>query len=275
MYKRLEQLYYCPDQNSRFRHFYSDIFSVLTQINRDSSLGSIDVLGQNLGLIRNGYQSLNTDENGNPIDISNSLRKLYDHVSLDIARITYSEAQDREAVGTEIQEQVSATQTQVEELQQSIKQAETAQKEIEANHKDLESEIRSSQKEYIAILGIFAAVVLSFTGGITFSTAVFNNIHKVSIYRISFVTLLIGYILVNVLFGLFYYIHRLVKGPNEKNLKPILIINVIFVLLLGVLVFAWKSGFVEKRNINLREPIAQQTDTINGSEELPFFYVSE
>ena len=43
--------------------------------------------------------------------------------------------------------------------------------------------MESSQREYIAILGIFAAVVLAFTGGIAFSTSVLNNVAKASIYR--------------------------------------------------------------------------------------------
>ena len=41
------------------------------------------------------------------------------------------------------------------------------------------------QREYISILGIFAAVVLAFTGGIAFSTSVLKNINTVSVYRIT------------------------------------------------------------------------------------------
>ena len=42
------------------------------------------------------------------------------------------------------------------------------------------------QKEYIAILGIFAAVVLAFTGGIAFTTSVLQNIHMVSYESVPF-----------------------------------------------------------------------------------------
>ena len=54
IYKRLENLYGATEQNESFRHFYSDIFSVLTQIQQDQSLGDINILGQNLDIIRNG-----------------------------------------------------------------------------------------------------------------------------------------------------------------------------------------------------------------------------
>ena len=95
IYKRLEALYHVPDQKDGFRHYYSDIFTVLTQIQQGNFPGSIEILGQNLSVVRKGYQALNRDEEGTLIDISDSIRKLYDHVSLDIARINFSNAEDR------------------------------------------------------------------------------------------------------------------------------------------------------------------------------------
>lgn len=50
MYKRLELLYDAPTPDKTFRHFYSDIFSVLTQIQNNPELGDINILGQNLEL---------------------------------------------------------------------------------------------------------------------------------------------------------------------------------------------------------------------------------
>ena len=61
MYKRLEFLYYEDSQKKRFRHFYSDIFSVLSQVKQNSKLGDINILGQNLEIIRNGYKPQNKD----------------------------------------------------------------------------------------------------------------------------------------------------------------------------------------------------------------------
>ena len=78
MYKRLERIYYYSSEEKQFRHFYSDIFMVLTQIDQDKKLGNIDILGQNLNMIRAGYKAQNTDEEGNPIDISDRIQKLYD-----------------------------------------------------------------------------------------------------------------------------------------------------------------------------------------------------
>lgn len=95
MYKRLEALYDKEPDGKRFRHFYTDIFSVLTQIRQNSDLGDINILGQNLDVIRSGYQPKNKAPDGERIiDVSDAIKKLYDHVNLDIARITYSDAAD-------------------------------------------------------------------------------------------------------------------------------------------------------------------------------------
>ena len=147
MYKRLEALYYSPNKDERFRHFYSDIFTVLTQIQQDSSQGDINILGQNLSVIRAGYNPQNHDSEGTIIDIGDSIQKLYDHVSLDIARILYSDAGDRKTSGKEA---INDVQSQIKQIQIEIDNAKVAQKNVE-------SELGKQQKEYIAILGIFAA----------------------------------------------------------------------------------------------------------------------
>lgn len=246
MYKRLEALYYSPNKDERYRHFYSDIFTVLTQIQHDSSQGDINILGQNLSVIRAGYNPQNRDSEGTIIDIGDSIQKLYDHVSLDIARILYSDAGDRKTSG---EEAIIDVQSQIKQIQTEIDKAKVAQKNVE-------NELGKQQKEYIAILGIFAAVVLAFTGGIAFSTSVLNNINAVSVYRIITVSLVIGLVLINVLFGLFYYVDRLVNGLNEerKKLRPLIISNIVICILLIITVYAWSCGWVEKRDASLNEP---------------------
>ena len=54
---------------------------------------------------------------------------------------------------------------------------------IEEAKENLKKEIKGVEKEYISILGIFAAIVLAFVGGITFSTSVLQNISSVSVWK--------------------------------------------------------------------------------------------
>ena len=247
MYKRLELLYDADSPEKRFRHFYTDIFSVLTQIQQNSELGDINILGQNLDVIRNGYNPQNLASDGERIiDVSDAIKKLYDHVNLDIARITYSDAADRRISGESSLENLQA---QINLLQNELKKAQSIKEDYETTEKkivEVDEKLDNSQKEYITILGIFAAVVLTFTGGIAFSTSVLNNIAQVSVYRTVFISLVIGLVLINILFGLFYYISSLVN--KDKRLYPLFFSNVVIIILLIATIVAWNCGWVEKRD---------------------------
>lgn len=263
MYKRLEALYDAESKDKRFRHFYTDIFSVLTQVQQNSKLGDINILGQNLEVIRNGYQPRNKSTDGQrTIDVSDAIKKLYDHVNLDIARIAYSDGADRKISGESALEDIRG---QINSMQTELQKAQ----EIKGKIEDVESKLDNSQKEYIAILGIFAAVVLAFTGGIAFSTSVFNNIAQASFYRTIAMALIIGLVLMNVLFGLFYYINSLVD--KNKRITPLLFSNLIIIILLMVTFIAWNNGWVEKRDNKIRnEQINTETtkDTLHNSTEM-------
>lgn len=251
VYKRLEDLYYAPQKEDSFRHFYSDIFSVLTTIKQEDAPGSIDVLGQNLAEIRKGYQAINHDNKGNLIDISDNIKKLYDHVSLDIARMGYSDAADwklsQRSNLADIQAQIEMVKSEVLSVQENFK----------AQAEDVENSLNGAQKDYIAILGIFAAVVLAFTGGIAFSTSVFQNLHNSSIYRILIVSLVIGLVLVNVLYGLFYYVDRLVNKKTKQKVAPLWITNVVFLILIAATIIGWYTGVAEKRNVRIENSVTE------------------
>ena len=239
MYKRLEALYDATSGEKSFRHFYSDIFSVLADIKRNpNERWDLNYLGINLERMRNGYQPVNYAEDGRIIDISDSINKLYDHVNLDIARMSYLEAEDRNIMGEEALQDVKARVNIVSEKINAVRDMQ----------KSTEITIRNQQREYIAILGIFAAVVLSFTGGISFSNSVLSNIHQVSTYRLVFIMCVIGLILVNILQGLFYT-NKIVN--KEERLRPIYVSNAVVILFIIVIVLAWWFGVVEYRNHNL------------------------
>lgn len=247
MYKRLESLYDAESKDKRFRHFYTDIFSVLTQIQQNSDLGDINILGQNLDMIRNGYKPQNKAVDGKRIiDVSDAIKKLYDHVNLDIARIAYSDGADRKISG---ESSIENLQGQINSMQRELQKAQEIKNDYEDTEKkiiDVENKLDNSQKEYITILGIFAAVVLAFTGGIAFSTSVLNNIAQASAYRTIAVALIIGLVLINVLFGLFYYVNSLVN--KEKKIFPLIISNIVIIVLLIITFFAWNNGWIENRD---------------------------
>lgn len=220
--EKLEKLYWNEDKgdNTGFRHFYSDIFAVLAEIqNEQPAKGSVDILGNNLGIIRGEYQkNKNKDKNKKPIDISENLKKLFDHVSLDIARMTYSDAGDNRISNSEA---VKKIHLEIDELKNDL---EESKKKVGVEAKKLDS----MQKEYIAILGIFAAIVIAFVGQMTFSTSVLANAYLLGdIFTIIAVVAMIGLAFVNVLFSLFYFVGKLVKDDGIISLKAWIALNII------------------------------------------------
>lgn len=74
---------------------------------------------------------------------------------------------------------------------------------------EIERHGKAMEKEYITILGIFASIVLTFVGGIAFSTSVLENINSISFWRLILVIDFLGYILISIINLLVKYIFNL------------------------------------------------------------------
>lgn len=143
------------------------------------------------------------------VDVQDSVIRLWDHVHLAMRQVGNAK----------------------EILEKST--AETKEK----LYNELYSEFKGIEKEYITILGIFASIIISFVAGITFSTSVLENMHSVSIYRLTLVILLIAFVLLNCINLLIRYIFRLNKADDIKF--PIWQLNLILVALLGLVFISW------------------------------------
>ena len=225
IYTRLEELY-CPiEQTEHFRHFYSDIFEVLSLVKQDAKLGTIEILGQNMGILYEQYEPTANDRN-----VSKELKKLYDHVSLDIARMSYADAGDY---------RISGKQT-VQELQSKVDVLTAEIKEAHKRQEQMKKELNNQQREYVAILGIFAAIVITFIGGLAFTTSVLNNIDKASTVKLILISLTIGLVLVHIIFGLFLYVDKIVNASSSCGKWVILLFsNVIIISLMFCIARFW------------------------------------
>lgn len=240
IYKELEDIYYSPDEDG-FRHYYSDIFAQLFEIRSDesSSNGSTNILLDNLRFLNEHYKAINTDKNGKIIDVGKSINKLYDHVNLELARMAYSEIGDY---------QLSEQGMTLNDLSEKVS---NLQKDADDIHRSLDK----AQADYIAILGIFASVVLAFVGGMAFSTSVLENIKGVSIYRLLIVALVIGIVFVTVIFFMFYFVGVLARQKlfNLKTCIPLGIVYLIFGILTSIVFIMWQNGTVELRDDEIRK----------------------
>lgn len=301
--RRFEALYQHEEQEKGFRHLYSDIFRILAALQKDPETGNGDVLAENIQILLEEYQP----EEGH-FDATDNLRKLYDHISLDLARMNYTQSAVRSVAdqasaraveqselegivesvrheNTSLREMTRVVVVQTKEAIQELKQAkeetnrsnsqlenakkflQTTDKELQQSKKQLidarksldevKGKIDNSQKEYIAILGIFSAVVLTFIGGMAFSTSVLENIHKSSIYRLVFTVALIGLVLYNVFYLLFFCIQNLLERKVEEHQTNMLRNgNILFVTILLLTALLWWVGAVENREARFSEHVA-------------------
>ena len=242
-FRRFENIYYNYNEKN-FRHYYSDIFSTLTLIDGDLSLGSLDILTQNIQTIKDGYKPTNQDETGDLIDISKEIIKLYDHTNLDIARINYTKTMTNNTM-SELAKNELLIDNIEKKLHDSEKVLDDLSNKTVENFTNLSGQIQERQeemqKEYTTILGIFASIVLAFTGGMVFSTSVLENIGDISIYRLIMVSCIIGIVFINMIWILVSYLARINQIKREKRLINSFFIwlgaNIIlFVIIIGTIV---------------------------------------
>ena len=199
---------------SNERHSYSEITNYLITGGgidyAESIISSLEALKDSPELAGNTQ--------GN---IQGKIDKLIDHLNLEVIRIRYINNLIQEK-GTQLF--IDLNNETTEQTAETLSLLENKCNDVENLLKKTRRKVKSLQIESITILGIFAAVMLAFVGGITFSTSVLQNIHKASKYRITFITFLIGLILFDVIWVLMNFIHEIVQD-TESNKKIFYIVN--------------------------------------------------
>lgn len=136
---------------------------------------------------------------------------------------------------------------------------------LEEEKISLHKEIKGIEKEYITILGIFAAIMLAFVGGFTFSTSVLNNIAATDTYTLTLIALVIGLvfvILITVLIDFLRDINDKLKDSNGNRRTNVVsqFVIIILAILIAVTMLASilsKIDFPEK--VYVGTPIESQS----------------
>lgn len=180
--KDLKEIY-----QGEYRHKYSKITTIILNSTRDREQAFM-TLTQNIRTLKE------IQDNKEVESIKPKLEKLYDHMNLECIRLQ------------DFDEKMS----RVKDV--SIK----LEDDLNKNYKKLSEELNKQQTQYITILGIFASIVLTFVGGLAFSTSVLSNIDKANAYRLVFVMAFIVLFFGNILYLLFSFYQ---KYPYQKRKK--------------------------------------------------------
>lgn len=215
IFDTLETIYtFSCGQECDFRHEYSQIFGKLIELKRRNSC-DFNTLAQNMQLI---YEL----SGPKPEPFRKSIHKLYDHINLEIARIAYIDSLE-----SRINDDRGTLKNKINDLQEQEKILGQHAAENELSSKRIRDNINGMQRETITILGLFSAVILVFMSGIGFSSSVLQSMNSSSIYKVSFISLLLGFALINVICLLFRFIEYInCKDKKASKFgKFILIIN--------------------------------------------------
>ena len=246
--KKLTEIY-----ENDFRHSYSQFFPLIVTIAKvEKGEDNLDYLSNNLESIRNLVEQ---DFYKGEVEFKGlylPLSKLSDHLNLEIARYNHysvSEQRTRDLIARskDTEDTLSDAKAELEELSERSSNA-------KAKLEELSERASNMQTEYTTILGIFAAIILAFTGSITFSSSVLNNIDKSSVYRLIIITLIIGFVFFNTVCVLIDFIIKInekkISSGNEKSFwsKNWKVIAFDLIVILGIILTccAYKCDWLTK-----------------------------
>ena len=203
---------------NKYRHTYADIFFKLQEIIAHHDSEVLEILGENLIVLKEKIEILiveNPDDENLKITLS-GYKKLADHINLEIGRYNFIRLQlvnDKTGNCSEVQTGTTVIDKEIEykidKLEEDIKKmrpiATQAQRELDK----LDSRLESNKISSITTLTIFSAVVLAFSGGITFEVGMLQGMASASAYRLVFIVALTGFVLFNTIFALLYLVGKL------------------------------------------------------------------
>lgn len=184
-----------------YRHRYADIcdlvFSEMGKSGGELDDGvpySVNCLAENIRII---HEDLVTKRNGAQ---ARSVLKLADHIDLEKTRLRHY---------------ISQQQT-LREFKEAVADA---KRERDEAGREFAERLDKTRMEYIAVLGVFAAVVLAFNGGVGFSTSTLGALGIDSgIRALVFQTALVGFVLINTICILLVFVWKMSFNHQKDEL---------------------------------------------------------
>ncbi len=229
---------YIDNQSFLTRLLYSEISGFiygLEDLKLENFISNIDTLQ---AYISDKQASIDTKT-------QNAIVKLCDHASLAkqqkellsderIANVTAAQNDIKssyETLKNDLQELREANQEVRKSLQKSKDEYKNLNKKLIDTEKEYKDTVKQTQKDYISIFGVFSAIIITFVGGLSFTTSVMDGIDLASPYRIVFIVALIGFVVINMVHYLVHFLWRISGNENNKN-RFIVFINTFFILLM-------------------------------------------
>lgn len=194
-----------------YRQRYSEILGMLEDITSDDEADdrddecedSLEVISSNLMTLRDHLRE-HISEYGESTYYG--VFKLSDHVDIEIHRLRDRQNLYHDLSGTD--DNLVDLYNKAQKLEDELKTAESSIKEAQRNSERL-------QMQMVAILGIFAAIVMAFSGGMDILGGAISISGESDLFRVVFVVLLCGIILFNIFAFLMHMIIAIINSSNN------------------------------------------------------------
>lgn len=186
--------------DNHYRFNYAIMYSIINNIYKNTGLEVLETMRIN----SEHLESFIKDND----EYFKKHRKFIQYLQMEIGRKF-----DYEMQAEELRKKLDIRYDIDEKLQQLRMKEELLEEKLIKN----ESRLDNQQLDYIAILSVFSAIVLGFTGEFTFSSSIMDNIASTSIYRLMIISILLSFGIINATYCLLWYVGKLIFKVKEKN----------------------------------------------------------
>lgn len=200
--------------DSEYRHMYSEVCEVMfgyleteNDPDEESPVQALS-LANNIEIIAAAFQC-----RAEGSAAAKGVAKLKDHIQLEQTRIKYMVRQNK------------WQRSSFEEMKKTHEEAEKALGELKKQIENAEQHscetLDAAKRDYVTILGIFASIVIAFTAGSAYTSSVLANINAVGVYRLVFVVLLIGLVLLNLISLLLFFVSKMSGSEDDGRMHSL------------------------------------------------------
>lgn len=218
---------------NEYRHTYSDFLLHIQKIvSSEKSPEALDVLGENLNILAGRIDELSIlyNEDANYKNTAFGFKKFSDHIRLEIGRYNFIRSEflkpqtsnpspASDSMSQEAEQRMQALEKSIDDMRPTVTKAQKTNEWTEKQLSGVDEKLESNKISSITTLTIFSAVILAFSGGITFESGIFKGMAESSPYRLVFTTALTGFILFNTIFALLYLVGKLAGKRISTNCK--------------------------------------------------------
>lgn len=99
--------------------------------------------------------------------------------------------------------------------------------------------------QMVSVLGIFAAVVVAFFGGMSYFTSAFSNINEAPLYKTLIITSILGMVICDSIYMLLNFIFIILRQDKIHRGKVfgnwvIKLVNIVLVIMLIIGIVVWR-----------------------------------